>query len=66
VNEAQLAALGQNALAWAKTYVAVKDALLKEGVQLDEAVEVARDVTNLAGLFERESGEPCPLCGRGA
>jgi pseudouridine-5'-phosphate glycosidase len=64
VNEAQLAALGQNALAWSRCYVALKNALVKEGVPLDEAVEVARDVTNLAGLFERESGDPCPLCGR--
>jgi hypothetical protein len=65
VNTAALAALGRNALTWAKAYVALKEALIKEGVPPEEAAETAKDVTNLASLYERESGEPCPLCGRG-
>jgi hypothetical protein len=64
VNAAQLAALGQGALAWARAYTALKDALVKEGVPPEEAVRVARDTANLAGMWQQESGEPCPLCGR--
>jgi hypothetical protein len=64
LNAKQLAALGQAALAWAKAYVALKDALVKQGVQEDEAILVARDAANLAGMWQQESGEACPLCGR--
>jgi hypothetical protein len=65
MNARQLAALGQNALAWSKAYVALKEALVKEGVTPDEAERVARDSVNIAGLWREDSGEPCPLCGRG-
>lgn len=65
MNTEALAALGKHAKVWAQTYVALKGALLKEGVPADEAIETARDVTNLAALYDVESGERCPLCGRG-
>jgi hypothetical protein len=64
MNAEQLAALGQNALAWAKAFTALKAALVAEGVQPDEAVRVARDTTSIAGMYEADSGEPCPLCGK--
>jgi hypothetical protein len=64
LNGAQLAALGQAAHAWAKAYVALKEQLLMAGVPEDEAVRVARDTANLAGMWKEGSGEPCPLCGK--
>lgn len=64
LNEKQLAAIGRGALVWARAYVALKEQLLKQGVAEEEAIRVARDTTNLAGLWQDESGEKCPLCGR--
>lgn len=64
MNAQQLAALGENALAWAKCYRQLKDALVKEGVPPDEAAAVAKDTTNLVALWDSEKGEACPLCGR--
>jgi hypothetical protein len=64
VNTDNLRALGQNAHAWAKTYVTLKECLLREGVQEDEAREEARHAATMAALMV-EDGEACPLCGRG-
>lgn len=64
MNAEQLAALGRSALAWSKAYVTLKEALVAQGVQPEEAERVAKDTANLAGLYNTESGEECPLCGR--
>lgn len=65
MNTAALARLAQSAKSWAAAYVALKEELLKQGVQEEEAIETARDVTKLVSLYEQDSGESCPLCGRG-
>jgi siroheme synthase len=61
-----LTALGRNALAWARAYVALKDALVRQGVLEEEAREEARSAANMAAMYDGEpiEGEPCPLCGR--
>lgn len=59
-----LAALGRHAHAWARTYTAIKDALLKEGVTEKEAREEAHNAANMAAMWEPDSGEACPLCGK--
>lgn len=64
LNAGQLAALGQSALAWARAYVALKTALMQQGVNQAEAERVAQNAANLAGMWTDESGEPCPLCGK--
>lgn len=64
MNADQLAALGQNALAWSRCYVELKAALVKQGITADEAERVARDTTNLAGIYRVGGEDPCPLCGR--
>lgn len=65
MNAQALAKLGQNAAAWSKCFVALKEALVREGVEPEEASQVARDATNLAALYHEGSDEACPLCGRG-
>jgi hypothetical protein len=58
--------LGAQALAFAKHYVALVDALMKEGVPEPVARDEAR-MTALMMLFgPEEESERCPLCGRGA
>jgi len=68
VNIEALVALGQRAHAWAKAYIAVKEALQVEGVTLEEARDEARAAANFAAHWpdaDDDDGEPCPLCGRG-
>lgn len=66
MNAEELAALGRNALAWAKTYTALKEALLREGVVEEEAKSEARNAANFAALYSfDEHADTCPLCGRG-
>lgn len=64
MNSKALAQLGQNALAWAKAYTSLKEALIREGVERDEAERQAGLAANMAAQWNQESGEPCPLCGR--
>jgi hypothetical protein len=65
VNAEQLAALGQNAKAFAACYVALTDALRAEGVPEDVARREARaTAAMMAVLPEHREGEPCPLCGQ--
>lgn len=66
MNAEELAALGRNAHAWAKTYTALKGALIREGVVEEEAKAEARNAANFAALYSfDEDGAACPLCGRG-
>ncbi len=58
--------LAEDALKFAKQYVALVDALMKEGVQEQKAREEAR-TTSLIMMFEDgvdEEGALCPLCGQ--
>lgn len=66
MNTEQLAALGKNALAWARAYVALKEALVKQGVLEEEARDEARAAANMAAFYDEayEEGELCPLCGK--
>jgi len=56
--------LGVSARAFARQYVALVDALVKEGVSEATAREEAR-MSALILTFEGVEGEACPLCGRG-
>lgn len=52
---------------FAKRYVALVAALMKEGVQETKAREEARIVASLEHLTLQAQGAAiCPLCGRGA
>lgn len=65
-NADALAKLGQNAHAFGKAYVALKEALVMEGVPEKEAREEARGAATIAAVFDQaQEGEECPLCGRG-
>lgn len=65
MNTELLIALGKNALTWAKTYVALKESLVRAGVHEAEAREEARNAANFAAIYDPvEDGETrCPLCG---
>ena len=65
MNPEQLAALGKAALAQARYFVAYKEALVAQGVTDEEATRVARDSAMAAAFYKPDSGERCPLCGRG-
>lgn len=58
--------LGEEALQFAKQYVALVDALRSQGVPEKVARHEAR-VTALIMMFEQEDteAETCPLCGHG-
>lgn len=58
-----LADLGQNALAFARAYTSLKEALVREGVEENEARTEARNAATIAALSGQDTGEKCPLCG---
>lgn len=62
-NARALARLGGNAAAFSRSYVALKDALLREGVPLIEAREEARSAATTAAMWADEGEGECPLCG---
>lgn len=64
VSAEALARLTQNAAAFGKTYARLKEALVKEGVPLDEAKNEARNAATIAAISESGDEEICPLCGK--
>jgi len=64
VNREALIALGREAAAWAKAFVELKEALLREGVPDQEAREEARAAAVMTAFAPVSEEEPCPLCRR--
>lgn len=54
----------ENAAAFSAAYVAIKGALVKEGVAEDEAREQARSAAFIATMADSAMEGECPLCGR--
>ena len=69
MNSQALSDLAANAKLWARTFVALTDALLKEGMPEERARDEARGAANFATCISYEESlegvEPCLLCGRG-
>jgi len=55
-----LAKLGQNAKAFAKAYVQLKEELIRQGVEAEEAKETARAAALMA-IIQPENKEPWEL-----
>lgn len=64
VSAEALALLAQNAQAFGRTYAALKEALIREGVPPDEARQEARNAATIAAVSHPDDGETCPLCGK--
>lgn len=58
MNTQALQALGQNAQAYARCYVSVKEALVHEGVKEAEAAEAAQYAAFSAAMWEGEERPP--------
>lgn len=64
-NANALIRLAANAREFGKAFAELREALMREGVRDDIATQEARNAATQAALYDAESGEPCPLCGRG-
>jgi hypothetical protein len=63
MNSDALGALGRNALAWAKCYTALVEALMREGVPEEIARAEARKSATAAAFAVPLPGIGCPSCG---